>query len=1076
MKNSTRLWLSLIIVVVLSNFAAAQTSLGSSKTFMNNLKKELTSKKFSIKADNSKSFKAKINYKESSASSIFLIGEIKGIPESSFFIRIKNNIVEGHIILKKTKKAYKYFSDVQGNAFVSKVDIDTLICIGYPNIPENTNKTTNKTTATAISQAVLNLQSLPGAAGCILLDYDGYYMPAGNIWNSGNPIDAAPSGMSDADIQHNWEIVAEDYRPFNLNVTTSEAVFNTYPKNRRMRAVITPTDTASSGFGGVAYVGSFSWDSDAPCWIFMISGKICANATSHEIGHTLGLAHDGRTNPVEPYFYGIPNTSWAPIMGVGYYNPVVQWSKGEYNYANEKQDDLAIIASQFGIGYRVDDYGNNIATADYLDYSANGAINQKNGVISSEADSDFFSFNTGGGNISINANTMPIDGILHLMIKLYNSAGVEMGTYWNPDPYVLNASLNVNLPKGNYFISIKGTGAGDAGYGGYSAYSSIGSYSITGTIPPGGTIPPSTNVVTVYKDFNYDGFSGGLTIGDYDTKRLNSLGFLDDDISSLKVAQGFQAILYQNDNFTGASIVITSDNAGLNAAWNDKTSSVRILANGVTTLDNKTFFLQNKNSGLNMVVWDASLENGANIAQGASNDGNNQKFTFAHLGDGLYQIIASHSGQSLDVDNYSTNNGANVRQYPYSAGANQQFIVVAAGDGFYKIIARHSGKVVDVAGASTANGANVQQWENLNQTNGQWKLTPTTVTEISTLIQAEDYSSMEGGITKELTTDVGGGLNVTNTKIGDLLSYDKINFPSAGTYLIEYRVATAVDQAKIFTDLNDQAIFIGNVNVPNTGGWQNWQTVKQTVTVNSGLYKLGIYIQNKSTNINWIRISKIEPNTTALIQAEDYSSMRGITTEATTDFGGGLNITNTNSVNWAGYSNINFPTTGFYLIEYRVASAVDGAQVNADLNFGDFFDLVNIPNTGGWQKWQTVQQTVYVAARTYNLRIDIHNEKANINWIKISKIGAASAASTITTERTASVDLNIYPNPVANTLFITTDLTGGNISIVDSQTGTVVSGQKVYNNSIDVSGLNRGVYFIVLEKDGIKTIKRFIKK
>jgi len=960
MKKNYKFQLSLFLFLAFSSLAVAQTSLGSSKTFMNTLKKELVNGATSKSAENTvllqaenKNFNGKINFHESNASSEFLIGEIKNIPESSFYIKVKDKSLEGHIILKKTKEAYKYYSDANGNAFVLKVDINTLVCIDYRNVPENTSKTSNKTAMeTAIAPALLNLQSLPGAAGCIMLDFDGYNMPAGNLWNNGNAINAAPSGMSDADVQQHWEVVSEDYRPFNLNVTTSEAVFNSYPRNRRMRVVITPTNTAAPGAGGVAYIGSFNWDNDVPCWVFITSGKSGGDASAHEVGHTFDLGHDGRTNPAEDYFLGIDGTSWAPIMGAGYYRPVVQWSKGEYNYANNKQDDVASIAgSKFGIGYRGDDYGDNTVSAANLDYNANGTINQKNGIISSEADYDFFSFTTGGGNVSINANTVSRDGNLHLLIRLYNAAGAEMGTYWNSDPFALNASMNVNLPAGKYFIGVDGTGAGNVGYGGYSAYGSIGSYSITGTIPPGGNFSPSTDVITVYKDCNYTGFSGGLTIGDYNLARLNSLGVLNDDISSLKITQGFQAILYQDDNFTGASTVINADNSCLNTIWNDKVSSIRVIANGVTTLGNQTFFLQNRNSGLNMDVWNASLTNGANIAQGTPNSGNNQKYSFTHLGDGLYKIIANHSGQSLDVNNFNKANGANVEQYPYNGTTNQQFILVSTGDGFYKIVARHSGRIVEVTGASTANGANVQQWDNNNQTCGQWKLIATTTSQTSTLIQAEDYSAMNG-IQVEPTTDTDGGSNVGYTETGDWLAYNNINFPATGSYLIEYRVASAVTGGRFSSDLNGGTIILGNVDIPNTGGWQNWQTVTQTVNVNAGTYNFGIYIQNTGMNINWIRITKI--GTAAVITPQSSS----ITVE---------------------------------------------------------------------------------------------------NQIK-------------------DVALNIYPNPVDDILFTTTDLTGGSVSILDSQTGAIVLKQKANNNSIDVSQLRRGVYLIVLEKDGKQTVKRFLKK
>ncbi|MCV9930172.1 RICIN domain-containing protein [Flavobacterium sp. LS1R49] len=921
---------------------------------MNNLKKELvngstsktTEKTVLLQVENSKEFNGKINFKESNASSEFLIGEIKNIAESSFYIKVMDKSLEGHIIFKKTKEAYKYYSDSQGNAYVSKVDINTLVCIDYKNVPENTNKITSKVAA-EIAPALLNLQSLPGAAGCVLLDFDGYNMPAGNLWNNGNAINAAPSGMSDADVQQHWEVVSEDYRPFNLNVTTSEAVFNSYPRKRRMRVVVTSTNTAAPGAGGVAYIGSFNWDNDVPCWVFITSGKSGGDASAHEVGHTFDLGHDGRTNPAEDYFVGINNTSWAPIMGAGYYRPVVQWSKGEYDYANNKQDDVALISSaKFGVGYRADDYGDSPASAANLDYNSNGTINQKNGIISSEADYDFFTFTTGGGNVSINANTVGRDGNLHLLMRLYNASGTEIGTYWNSDPFALNASMNVNLPVGKYFVGVDGTGAGNAGYGGYSAYGSIGSYSITGTIPPGGNISSSTDVITVYKDCNYSGFSGGLTIGDYNLARLKSLGVQDDDISSLRITQGFQAILYQDDNFTGGSTVINSDNSCLNSTWNDKVTSIRVIANGTTSLGNATYFLQNRNSNLNMDVWNASPANGANIAQGNPNTGANQKFTFTHLGDGLYKIIANHSGMSLDVNNFNKANGANVEQYPYNATPNQQFVLVATGDGFYKIIARHSGKVVEVAGASTANGANVQQWDNNNQTCGQWKLIPATASQNSVLIQAEDYSAMSG-IQTEATTDTGGGLNVAYTDTGDWLAYNNINFPTTGSYLIEYRIASAVNGARISSDLNGGTILLGAVDIPNTGGWQNWQTVSQTVNVNVGTYNFGIYIQNTGVNINWIRIT----------------------------------------------------------------------------------------NTGATAK--------------------IASSQAIIDEPSV---------------------LIVYPNPVENMLFFTTDITGTDVSIIDSQTGSVVSVQKIKNNTLDVSQLKKGIYFVIFEKEGKKTIKRIIKK
>ncbi|MBC7485260.1 MAG: RICIN domain-containing protein [Cytophagaceae bacterium] len=234
-------------------------------------------------------------------------------------------------------------------------------------------------------------------------------------------------------------------------------------------------------------------------------------------------------------------------------------------------------------------------------------------------------------------------------------------------------------------------------------------------------VPSSTGLVTVYKDCNYTGFSGGLSIGDYNLAKLKELGIKDDDISSLLVTQGYQAILYQDDNFGGTSTVINSDNTCLNTIWNDKVTSLRIIANGATNVAG-TYFLQNRNSGLNMDVFGISTADGANISQGTPNGGTNQQFKFTHLGEGVYQVLAVHSGKSVDIDAIKTNDGANVQQWTYFGSANQQFIVFPTDiAGCYKLIAKHSGKVVEVGGASLANNANIQQWTNNNQTCGQWK-------------------------------------------------------------------------------------------------------------------------------------------------------------------------------------------------------------------------------------------------------------------------------------------------------------------------------------------------------------------
>ncbi|MNL32164.1 hypothetical protein D3C87_1539960 [compost metagenome] len=89
---------------------------------------------------------------------------------------------------------------------------------------------------------------------------------------------------------------------------------------------------------------------------------------------------------------------------------------------------------------------------------------------------------------------------------------------------------------------------------------------------------------------------------------------------------------------------------------------------------------------------------------------------------------------------------------------------------------------------------------------------------------------------------------------------------------------------------------------------------------------------------------------------------------------------------------------------------------------------------------------------------------------------AAKSALTDTASEEKIESLTIYPNPTESTIFFTAEVSGANVSVINSQGGDTVSVQKISNNSLDVSGLKSGIYLVLVEKDGIKTVRRFIKK
>lgn len=260
--------------------------------------------------------------------------------------------------------------------------------IHRPPPQEPRHRSTKRPSPADLSQTFL-LHSRPSATKVIYLDFNGH-TTTGTSWNTAYSktsivtpeysVDnvAGFSNTELGNIQDIWARVVEDYAPFDVDVTTEEPSLenlrNTGGADTRwgMRVAIggSYSDWFGSSAGGVAYLTSFTWNSDTPCFVFennTANGdpKSTAEAISHEVGHTLGLNHDGRNSPSEGYYtgHGTGATGWAPIMGVGYYQELVQWSKGEYTSANNKEDDLQTITTNNGFDYRADDYGNTSGTA-----------------------------------------------------------------------------------------------------------------------------------------------------------------------------------------------------------------------------------------------------------------------------------------------------------------------------------------------------------------------------------------------------------------------------------------------------------------------------------------------------------------------------------------------------------------------------------------------------------------------------------------------------------------------------------------------------------------------------------------
>jgi len=350
--------------------------------------------------------------------------------------------------------------------------------------------------------------SLPGANHTIYLDFDGH-VTTGTSWNSSYGVTSinSPAYSTDTDtanfsaselatIERVYRRVAEDFAPFQVNVTTVEPVVDDLIKSSStdtrwgVRAVITKDVAFNCGCGGIAYIDSFNWSSDTPVYVFNTSEVGVAEAASHEVGHSLGLSHDGTATAGYYQGHGSGATSWAPIMGVGYYVNVSQWDKGEYfgsnnagtgaNY-NKGPDDLAVITGYNGFSYKTDGAGNSLAGA--VPLSVSGTAVSAAGVIERQSDVDYYSFTTGAGSVTFNLAPASLGANLDIKADLYDSTGTLIASS-NPVD-ALNASFNLTLAEGTYYLAVDGVGVGTPTANpptGYTDYASIGQYSISGSV------------------------------------------------------------------------------------------------------------------------------------------------------------------------------------------------------------------------------------------------------------------------------------------------------------------------------------------------------------------------------------------------------------------------------------------------------------------------------------------------------------------------------------------------------------------------------------------------------------------
>lgn len=136
-------------------------------------------------------------------------------------------------------------------------------------------------------------------------------------------------------------------------------------------------------------------------------------------------------------------------------------------------------------------------------------------------------------------------------------------------------------------------------------------------------------------------------------------------------------------------------------------------------------------------------------------------------------------------------------------------------------------------------------------------------------IEAENFDNSNSCCT-EPTADTGGGTDVSYIGSGTWFDYD-LTVPDSASYRIQFRVAVSTASS---IKIMDDTTTLQTVNLPASGGWQNWITVTSApLTFTPGHKTIRIYSNASGFNFNWLNILYADSVTLSRINVTPDTAM-----------------------------------------------------------------------------------------------------------------------------------------------------------------------------------------------------------
>ena len=247
----------------------------------------------------------------------------------------------------------------------------------------------------------------------------------------------------------------------------------------------------------------------------------------------------------------------------------------------------------------------------------------------------------------------------------------------------------------------------------------------------------------------------------------------------------------------------------------------------------------------------------------------------------------------------------------------------------------------------------------------------------------------EGGLYRSTGVDIAANADNTGYVVGwvsagEWLKYS-VAVAAAGSYTATFRVASLGAGGTFHLEMNGRNV-TGSLTVPDTGGWQNWQSISAVVTLDGGpqvarlvMETAGLYAVGNFDWMNFTARSTAYLGSAAAIpgrvENENFDAgaegvayhdasagneggaYRNTGVDIAADGRGGYVVGWVSPAEWLTYT-VNVLTAGTYDVNFRVANIGRGGTFHLEMNGKNVTGTLTVPDTGGWLDWQTVSRPV----------------------------------------------------------------------------------------------------------------------